>query len=96
MEVGVTPGVPTVPQQAIRDGRWKLITSLEDERVADALYDLEADPKERRNLARAAPDAVGQLKTRLEQLAATSVEADAIPEEDEAILAARLEELGYL
>ncbi|MEX2210970.1 MAG: sulfatase-like hydrolase/transferase [Gaiellaceae bacterium] len=96
MEVGVTPGVPTVPQHAIRDGRWKLITSFEDARVVDALYDLEADPKERHNLARAARDTVAQLKPRLEQLATASVEADAIPEEDEAILAARLEELGYL
>ena len=96
MEVGVTPGVPTVPQHAIRDGRWKLITSLEDPRVADALYDLEADPKERHNLARSAPDVVAQLKTRLEALTAESVEAAPIAEEDEAILSARLEELGYL
>lgn len=96
MEVGVTPGVPTVPQQAIRDGRWKLITSLEDSRVADALYDLEADPRERHNLARSQPGVVRQLRTRLEALAAESVEAAPIAEEDEAILEARLEELGYL
>ena len=43
MEVGITPGVPTVSQHAIRDGRWKLITSLEDARVVDALFDLEED-----------------------------------------------------
>ncbi len=96
MEVGVTPGVPTVPQHAIRDGRWKLITSLEDQRVVDALYDLDADPGERRNLARARPELVAQLRGRLETLAGESVEAAPIPEEDEAILTARLEELGYL
>lgn len=96
MEVGVTPGVPTVPQHAIRDGRWKLITSLADERVADALYDLEADPRERRNLARAKPELVRDLREKLEALAAESVEAAPIAEEDEAILSARLEELGYL
>jgi arylsulfatase A-like enzyme len=96
MEVGVTPGVPTVPQHAIRDGRWKLITALEDSRVADALYDLEADPKERRNLARGRPELVAELRAKLEALAAESVEAAPIAEEDEAILSARLEELGYL
>ena len=96
MEVGVTPGVPTVPQHAIRDGRWKLITSLSDERVVDALYDLEADPAEKRNLARERQDVVARLRGRLEELAAESVEAAPIAEEDEAILSARLEELGYL
>jgi arylsulfatase A-like enzyme len=96
MEVGVTPGVPTVPQHAIRDGGWKLITSLSDSQVADALYDLESDPRERRNLARERPDLVRQLRARLEQLSSESVEAAPMAEEDEAILAARLEELGYL
>ena len=96
MEVGVTPGVPTVPQHAIRDGRWKLITSLEDSRVADALYDLDADPRERRNVAREQPELVAELRAKLEALAAESVEAAPIAEEDEAILSARLEELGYL
>ena len=64
MEIGITPGVPTVPQHAIRDGRWKLITSLEDARVVDALYDLEADPGERRNVAAANPDIVVRLRER--------------------------------
>jgi arylsulfatase A-like enzyme len=96
MEVGVTPGVPTVPQHAIRDGRWKLITSLSDPRVTDALYDLEDDPGERRNLARARPDVVSDLRAKLEALVAESVEAEPIPDVDEAILSARLEELGYL
>ena len=96
MEVGITPGVPTVPQHAIRDGRWKLITSLEDARVVDALYDLEADPGERRNVAAANPDVVARLRQRLEALATESVEAAPISVEDEAILEARLEELGYL
>lgn len=96
MEVGVTPGVPTVPQHAIREGRWKLITSLSDDRVVDALYDLEADPGEKRNHARERQDVVADLRAKLDALAAESVEAEPIPEEDEAILSARLEELGYL
>ena len=85
-----------MPQHAIRDGRWKLITSLEDARVVDALYDLDADPGERRNLAQAHPDVVARLRERLEALATESVEAAPMDDEDEAILTARLEELGYL
>ena len=96
MEVGITPGVPTVPQHAIRDGRWKLITSLEDARVVDALYDLEADPRERRNVAAANLDVVVRLRELLEALATESVEAAPMDDADEAILTARLEELGYL
>ncbi|MBD0338335.1 MAG: sulfatase-like hydrolase/transferase [Thermoleophilia bacterium] len=96
MEVGVTPGVPTVSQHALRSGRWKLITSLEDPRVVDALYDLDADPKERHNLAREQPELVAELRAELEALTAESVEAAPIAAEDEAILSARLEELGYL
>ncbi len=48
MEIAVAPSIPAIRQQAIRDGRHKLITSFDDERVTDALYDLEADPGERR------------------------------------------------
>ena len=85
-----------MPQHAIRDGRWKLITSLEDTRVVDALYDLEDDPSERHNLAATRPEVVAQLRAQLEQLAAQSVEAAPMSDDDEAILAERLEELGYL
>ena len=97
MEVGVTRGCPErFPQHAIRDGDWKLVTSLSDDRVADALYDLEADPRERRDLAGELPDRVRGLRARLEELSTESVEAAPMAEEDEAILAARLKELGYL
>jgi arylsulfatase A-like enzyme len=98
MEVptGAPSGVRTMPQQAIREGSWKLITSLEDERIPDALYDLVADPKERRNVARKHPEVVARLKERLRELTTERADADAMSEEDDAILAARLEELGYL
>jgi arylsulfatase A-like enzyme len=98
MEVGVGApgGVRTVVQQAIRDGDWKLVTSLEDARVPDALYDLAADPGERRNLARERRDVVARLKERLRELTSERFEAAAMSEEDDAILAERLEELGYL
>lgn len=98
MEVptGAPSGVPTIPQSAIREGCYKLVTSLEDGRVADALYDLLADPKERKNLARSRPDVVARLRERLREIATERAEPVAMQEEDDAILAARLEELGYL
>ncbi len=98
MEVptGAPSGVQTVSQAAIRDGSWKLVTTLEDARVADALYDLADDPNERRNRAADHPDVVERLKARLRELTTERTDADAMSEEDDAILAARLDELGYL
>ena len=60
---------PAIRQQAIRDGRHKLITSFDDERVTDALYDLEADPGERRNLILAGPAVADRLRETLRALA---------------------------
>jgi len=98
MEVptGTPSGVATVSQAAIRDGSWKLVTTLEDAAVADALYDLVADPDERRNRAADHPDVVERLKARLREITTERTDADAMSEEDDAILAARLDELGYL
>ena len=98
MEVpeGAPSGVETIRQQAIREGSYKLVTSLEDDRVTDALYDLVADPNERRNLARERPEVVARLRGRLEDVRRKRVDAVAMGEEDDAVLAARLEELGYL
>ncbi len=93
---GAPSGVQTVSQHAIREGSWKLVTSLEDDRVTDALYDLVADPHERRNLARRQPEVVQRLKARLRELTSERAEADEMSAEDDAILAERLEELGYL
>lgn len=93
---GDPSGVRTVSQHAIRDGSWKLVTSLEDGSVADALYDLAADPREQRNLAGQHSDVVERLKARLRELTTERAEADEMSEEDDAILAERLEELGYL
>jgi arylsulfatase A-like enzyme len=93
---GDPSGVRTMSQHAIRDGSWKLVTSLEDASVADALYDLAADPRERRNLAGEHPEVVERLKERLRELTTDRATADEMSEEDNAILAERLEELGYL
>ncbi len=69
MEIAVAPSIPAIRQQAVRDGRHKLITSFDDERVTDALYDIEADPGERRNLRLAEPALAERLRDTLRELA---------------------------
>jgi arylsulfatase A-like enzyme len=96
MEIGVTPGIATVAQQAIRDGSYKLIASLDEPSIPEALYDLVADPRERRNLAEQRPEVVARLRGELRRVLAEKGEPAAISEEDDAIISARLEELGYL
>lgn len=96
MEIAVAPSIPAIRQQAVRDGRHKLITSFDDERVTDALYDLEADPGERRNLILADPALADRLRETLRELVAERAEAVAMAADDDEEIAERLRELGYL
>jgi arylsulfatase A-like enzyme len=88
--------MPPVRQRAIRVGRHKLITSFEDPRWVEALYDLEADPRERRNLARRMPDVADDLRAKLRALVADEAETVAIAGDEDEEIADRLRELGYL
>jgi choline-sulfatase len=96
MEIAVAPSIPAVRQQAIRDGRHKLITSFDDERVTDALYDLESDPGERRNLIASEPEAAERLRETLRRIAAEKAESVAMAADEDEEIAERLRELGYL
>ena len=96
MEIAGEPKMPPVRQRAIRDGRYKLITSFDDPRWVDALYDLEADPDERRNLARRMPDVADRLRATLRALVAEEAETVAIAGDEDEEIADRLRELGYL
>ena len=96
MEIAVAPSIPAIRQQALRDGRHKLITSFDDERVVDALYDLEADPGERRNLSLAEPALAERLRETLREIASERAEAVAMAADEDAEIAERLRELGYM
>ena len=73
------------PSGAIRMGRWKLLEWLEDGAVE--LYDLEADPEERLDLALAEPERTRQLLDRLrswrEEVGANMPREDSDVQEEE-------------
>jgi arylsulfatase A-like enzyme len=96
MEIAGEPKMPPVRQRAIRDGRHKLITSFDDPRWVDALYDLEADPRERTNLARRMPGVADDLRAKLRALVADEAETVGIAGDEDEEIADRLRELGYL
>jgi len=53
---------------SVRDRRWNLLLQSQDLTVAPRLYDLEADPREERDVAAAQPEAVARQVARLEAL----------------------------
>lgn len=55
----------SVPSAAVRSGRYKLIKKLRTGRIE--LYDIEADPRERDNLARSERDVARQLHRKLKR-----------------------------
>ena len=81
----------------LRTGKYKYIAAPDNPTVAQEVYDLDADPKERVNLAASRPDLVTQLSGQLAdiQSGATST-AIRMSAEEEALIKGRLEALGYV
>ncbi|MEB2284002.1 MAG: sulfatase-like hydrolase/transferase [Myxococcales bacterium] len=80
-----------------RTERWKLVEAPYAPDVPDELYDLAADPRERRNLAGSEPELVASLKARIAAVEAGAAgAAEALSAEEEAAVAARLRDLGYI
>jgi N-acetylglucosamine-6-sulfatase len=85
----------------LRTDRYKYARGMYNAELPDELYDLESDPDERKNLAADRSEVTADMRARL----ATLMEAEAPVEpaegtaytpEEEALLEARLKELGYL
>ena len=61
-----------------------------------ALFDLEADPGERRNVAERHRDVAAELREQLTLMLAHSQEGARMSDEDAAIVEQRLRDLGYM
>jgi tetratricopeptide (TPR) repeat protein len=75
--------------RGLQDGDWKYVDAPDPE-----LYDLAADPGERRNVISEHPERAKELADRLRELAARERTAPAVAPDAEAVAA--LESLGYL
>ena len=96
---GATLPDPREWRRGLRTGTWKYIES-DGGSLPPQLYDLTVDPRERRNLASDAPDVTRRLREQLHgMLASARAEAGAeshLDAADDAIVEAKLRDLGYL
>ena len=81
----------------LRTGKYKYISAPDNPSVEQEVYDLDADPREKHNLALSRPDLLADLKHQLAdiQSGATS-NAIRMSAEEEALIKSRLEALGYV
>ena len=85
----------------LRTDRYKYARGMHNAELPEELYDLESDPDERENVAVDRSDVTADMRARLATL--MQAEAPSVPAaetaytpEEEALLEARLRELGYL
>jgi len=79
----------------LRRGRWKLVYVPDESGGRPRLYDVEADPEERHDVAGAHPDVVASLFAHVQAVSASSIEDDEEPELSGEQLD-RLRALGYV
>jgi len=79
------------PLRSLTDGQWKYIRTTKPE-----LYDLAADPDERKNLFEAAPDTARMMESRMDEFESRLVRREAIAVQLSARERRVLEDLGYL
>jgi arylsulfatase A-like enzyme len=81
----------------LRTGKYKYIAAPDDPAIAQEVYDLETDPRERHNLASSRPELAAQLKEQLTGIQNGAIStAVRMSAEEEALIKGRLEALGYV
>ncbi len=94
---GRVRGTPRDRRAGWRTSRWKYVIAPNAPDVAAELYDLAADPRERRNVAALHPDVTRALGTRIATVEATAAdEVPALTAAERAVIERRLRELGYV
>ncbi len=94
---GRVRGTPRDRRAGWRGARWKCVTAPHAPDLPDELYDLSADPRERRNVAREHPDVMRALRARIAAVEATAAgEVAALSDAEQATIERRLRELGYV
>ena len=78
----------------LRTTKWTYMEVLGGS--APALFDLESDPEERRNLVASRPDVARDLRAELEAAMASQQLGDRMSDEAAAVVESRLADLGYL
>jgi len=78
------------------DNKYKYIYSPFRDDFEEELYDLEADPGERKNIASDNKGWISGYKKKIEDMKTTDLKGDKISDSDEKKVMERLKELGYL
>ncbi len=77
------------------ENRYKYIRALSNPGFAPELYDLQADPGERRNLVASLPEVAADLNARIDALNPTRQTGAAMSDREQAAVVSRLKALGY-
>ena len=78
------------------DNRYKYIYAPYRDGFEPELYDLQADPGERQNLAASHPDVAADMRARIERMGTEEMSGVEMSAEEQARVMARLQDLGYV